>query len=99
MTDDAVWLDEVPAGLVCMGCQEPIVQGENGCIYPTGFATHRECSLRGAIGGIGHLVDHAFYCSGIGPDAGLSYRESAKLVWEWHVNGRRYSKFDLQLRL
>lgn len=98
VTDDAVWLDAVPPGLTCMSCQEPIVEGEDGCIFPTGFATHRECSLRSALGGIGHIVDHQFFCRGeLGPDAGLGYRESAKLVWEWHVNGRRYSRVDLEL--
>lgn len=98
MTDDAVWLDTVPPGLVCMSCEEAIVEGENGAIMPTGFATHRECALRSALGGIGHLVDHGFYCRGeLGPDAGLSYRLSALLVWEWH-HGRRYSRVDLELR-
>lgn len=93
MTDDAEWLDEVPPGLTCMTCREPIRQGENGAIMPTGFATHRECSLRGAMGGIGHLVDHARFC-GKDPDAGLSTRTSALLVWRW-FHGERFTPQDL----
>jgi hypothetical protein len=45
---------------------------------------HRECSLREVLGGIGHLLDHKYYCRGLhDPDAGLTYRESALLVWTW----------------
>jgi hypothetical protein len=54
---------------------------------PSGFAQHRECSLRSVMGGIGHIVDHARYCHGdLGTDAGLPYRVSALLVW-MHLQG------------
>lgn len=83
ITDDAEWLDEVPEGLVCMSCEEPIIQGENGAIMSTGFAVHRECSLRAVMGGIGHVTDHERWCVGEhDPDAGLTYRESALRVWD-----------------
>lgn len=42
---------------------------------------HRVCLLRDAMGGIGHLLDHQFFCLGTGdPDAGLTYYQSARLV-------------------
>lgn len=42
---------------------------------------HRECALRSAIGGIGHLLDHQHFCKERGdPDAGLDLRTSALLV-------------------
>lgn len=97
VTDEAEWLDAVPTELTCMGCQEHFKAGDNGAIMPNGFAQHRECGLRGVLGGIGHLVDHAYYCrSEYGPDAGLSYRLSALLVWGWHVEGRRLARRDLE---
>lgn len=65
----------------CTLCQEPIAPGDverNGSV---GFVAHTECSLRSVIGGIGHLLDHAHFCHGpLGPDAGLTFRESAMLV-------------------
>jgi len=48
-----------------------------------GDPMHRVCSLRGVIGGIGHLLDHDHFCVELhDPDAGLSYRISALLVDE-----------------
>jgi hypothetical protein len=45
---------------------------------------HQECGLREVLGGIGHLLDHEHFCLTLhDPDAGLTYRESAKLVWSW----------------
>jgi hypothetical protein len=45
---------------------------------------HVACGLRSVVGGIGHLVDHAYWCGERGdPDAGLTYRESALRVVEW----------------
>jgi hypothetical protein len=42
---------------------------------------HRACAMREVTGGIGHLIDHDRYCVRDGdPDAGLSYRESARCV-------------------
>jgi len=81
VTDDAEWID-VPLDLSCMYCRQRFMLWDSGAVMPNGFAQHRECSLRSVLGGIGHLVDHDVYCKGeLGPDAGLSYRESAMLVW------------------
>jgi hypothetical protein len=45
---------------------------------------HSECGLREVLGGIGHLIDHEHYCLVMhDPDAGLTYRESARLVATW----------------
>lgn len=42
---------------------------------------HRACSLRSALGGIGHLLAHDYWCTQRhDPDAGLTYRQSALLV-------------------
>ncbi len=43
---------------------------------------HMECDLRSAIGGIGHLNGTCSCYDGAGghPDAGLSYRDSARRV-------------------
>jgi hypothetical protein len=96
MTDDAEWID-VPVGMTCMFCRAPIAEGDNGAIMPTGLVQHRECSLRAVMGGIGHLVDHAHYCgSQHGPDAGLTFRASALLVWAWWTEHRRITREDLE---
>jgi hypothetical protein len=72
------------------------VDGDNGAVMPTGFVQHRECSLRAVWGGIGHHVDHERYCHGeLGPDAGLSYRESALLVWRHTVERRPVTDVEL----
>jgi hypothetical protein len=48
------------------------------------LVAHRECLLRSALGGIGHLIDHEHFCRvKHDPDAGMTYRESAKLVDVW----------------
>lgn len=47
-------------------------------------AVHPECMLRMALGGIGHLTDHAYWCGERkDPDMGLSFRESALAVDQW----------------
>jgi hypothetical protein len=87
VTDGADWI-EAPTDLACCHCEERFREGDNGAIMPTGLAHHRECSFRIAVGGIGHLVDHARYCrSALGTDAGLSARQSALLVWRHKVDG------------
>lgn len=45
---------------------------------------HPECGMRMAVGGIGHLIDHDRWCiERSDPDAGLTYRQSARLVYTW----------------
>jgi hypothetical protein len=78
--------------VICALCEEPILEGEDRAnVRP--MNAHRECMLRNVIGGIGHLIDHEHFCSGVGPDAGLDYRTSALLVdvWIWRkgVDGKK----------
>jgi hypothetical protein len=97
VTDDAEWLDSAPTDMACMYCQEAFVEGDNGAVMPTGHAQHRECSLRSVWGGIGHHIDHARYCGGeLGPDAGLTYRQSALLVWRNVVDKKPTTEADLE---
>lgn len=45
---------------------------------------HRECLLRVALGGIGHLEDHAHWCEEMNdPDGGRTLRQSALEVDAW----------------
>lgn len=75
----------------CIFCEEDILPNEktsHGSIFDhTGKSrlSHVECGYRSAVGGIGHLLDHAKWCSGpdSDPDAGLTYRQSSKLVWAY----------------
>ena len=75
--------------MICPLCWEQIGEGEElalGGIWVEGNyrRAHRECALRNVLGGIGHLRDHALWCiERKDPDAGLSFRESAKLVDGW----------------
>jgi hypothetical protein len=42
---------------------------------------HRICLLRSALGGIGHLLDHQYWCNEVeDTDAGLTRLESARCV-------------------
>jgi hypothetical protein len=96
LTDVAEWI-EVPLELSCMHCVERFRAGENGAVFPTGYAAHRECHLRAVMGGIGHHVDHAHYCrSALGPDAGLTRRQSSLLVWSVLVDRKTVTRDDLE---
>jgi hypothetical protein len=69
--------------MICVHCNEPILEGEDRADI-INMDSHRECSLRCVLGGIGHLIDHAHFCrSELGPDAGLDYRTSALMVDVW----------------
>ena len=70
----------------CQLCNEPCDEPFDGVITMYG---HRECFLRDAVGGIGHLIAHEYWCSTRGdPDAGLTYRQSALLCDAYmHVVG------------
>lgn len=96
ITDGAEWVP-VPLGLFCMYCREAFREGDSGSIMETGYAQHRECSLRGVMGGVGHQVDHARYCRGeLGTDAGLTYRQSAWLVWRHMTGGPAVTEEELE---
>jgi hypothetical protein len=94
---DAAIVDEAvpvptPVGELCMYCREAVQEGDQGTINAGGWIGHRECGLRNVLGGIGHLVDHLRYCKGdLGPDAGLTRRQSALLVWERFTLGRVFT--------
>lgn len=74
----------------CGLCEEPVQDGDEG---PTPLhtpegprVTHRACMLREVIGGIGHLIAHDYWCVVHGdPDAGLTRRQSAQLVWTYSL--------------
>jgi len=72
-------------GTNCALCGEAILPEEDA--RPVGGrdrGAHRECLLRAVVGGIGHLEDHAYWCTYRGDtDAGHTYRESARLVDDW----------------
>jgi hypothetical protein len=94
-TDGATPID-VPTHLSCMYCHEPFVDGDDGAVQTNGWAQHKECALRSVMGGIGHHVNHERYCHGeLGPDAGLRYRVSAILVWDWY-HGVRVTETALE---
>lgn len=73
----------------CPLCWEPVSPGDArygqriGGLAGNRIA-HRECLLRTVIGGIGHLTDHAYWCTERhDPDGGRTYRQSALEVDEW----------------
>lgn len=68
--------------MICAYCSEAILPGEDRADI-SNMDAHRECALRSALGGIGHLLDHAHFCRGVGPDAGLDHRTSALMVDIW----------------
>lgn len=42
---------------------------------------HRECMLATVVGGIGHVLDHSYWCVvQADPHAGMAFRHSAKCV-------------------
>ena len=62
----------------CELCGEPCDAAFEGVVT---MHAHRECLLRDVMGGIGHLIAHDYWCRDRhDPDAGLTYRQSAKLV-------------------
>ena len=68
--------------MICHLCEEEIQGGEDR--VPGNLPAHRECALREVLGGIGHLLDHAHFCRTLhDPDAGMTYRESARMVALW----------------
>jgi hypothetical protein len=66
---------------VCVLCDEPITDYDAWMPLNSAQLAHHECSLRSVLGGIGHLIAHDYWCQEPrhDPDAGLTYRQSAKL--------------------
>lgn len=92
--DEATQSNTYPLGEKCLLCGEVIVEGESGTYVNvmgtrgrlgssvTTEPAHKECSLRSVLGGIGHHLNHSHFCQVLhDPDAGVSYRQSALLVW------------------
>jgi hypothetical protein len=79
--------------MICPFCSEDICAGdrEGQPISVDGILrrAHAECGLRSVVGGIGHLTNHDYWCiEHHDPDAGLSYRESARQVFAyWKERG------------
>lgn len=74
----------------CMLCDEVVVVNDlidtEGILQNVVRANpsqwmHRECGLRSALGGIGHVLAHEYWClQRNDPDAGLTFRQSAIMV-------------------
>lgn len=68
--------------MICDLCHEPITEDDyRAPVRP--LVAHAECSLRSVAGGIGHHLNHEYWCLQMhDPDAGLTYRESARRIWQ-----------------
>jgi hypothetical protein len=65
----------------CVMCDELIEEWDAWAPLNSQQYAHHECSLRMALGGIGHQIAHEYWCQQMhDPDAGLTYRQSAKMV-------------------
>ena len=67
----------------CVLCEEPIAVTDK---LVSRLIAHRECLLRTAVGGIGHLENHEYWCLEVGdPDGGRSSHQSALECDDWVV--------------
>lgn len=67
---------------ICVLCDEAILERFDAWVplNPAQYV-HYECSLRSVMGGIGHQIAHDYWCvQQHDTDAGLTYRQSAKMV-------------------
>ena len=66
----------------CPLCGKLVVRDTRQLQTPEGpRLAHRVCMLRDAMGGIGHLIAHDYWCTERNdPDAGLTRYQSAQLV-------------------
>lgn len=76
----------------CPLCDEPVdpAADQQEISTPEGrMSAHRECLLREVLGGIGHLLDHEYWCNQMhDPNGGMTHRQSALAVDEWvHLHG------------
>ena len=109
-----------PVGRRCVLCGEEIADGDRGTVGVVVHdsaegplwshePTHVECATRNVLGGAGHLLTGPHRPGQCDADGGLSYRESARLVWDWVqqmgttniLNANRFPKVqaDLQRQL
>lgn len=74
--------------MICELCGESLEEQDRSPLRP--LMAHQECAVRSVMGGIGHHLNHDYWCLEVGdPDAGLSFRESARQVWRLVVEGER----------
>lgn len=80
----------------CLHCQEPFAEydtvvgvaimqaaGVFGVFVPA--LAHLECDYRAKVGGIGHHLNHDYWCDQMhDPDGGRTYRQSALEVAAGH---------------
>jgi len=65
----------------CVLCDEPIETHDAWVPLNKAQYAHHECSMRSVLGGIGHQLGHLYWCQQMhDTDAGLTYRQSAKMV-------------------
>lgn len=90
-----------PVGTLCAWCGEAIADGDQGIINLQGYTWHRDCHLRGAIGGYHHLMGACTCCGGTEPPDPpyLTRRVAAALavqVWErqHHICPVNYELLD-----
>lgn len=82
---------------ICAMCGEPgpdLFRGTEVVTQEGVKHAHAACLLRNAIGGIGHLIAHNYWCVQKGdPDAGLTYYQSARLASEYiNLIGHRHTE-------
>lgn len=85
---------QAPIGMECWRCRDPIAEGESG-VMPDDVLRwerpmHRECFLRGIVGGLNHQLRRCTCCGGDQPPdpPELTRREAAKQAveaWERKV--------------
>jgi hypothetical protein len=68
--------------MICVYCDEPILPTDAWSPLNAVQNGHYECGLREVMGGIGHHLAHEYWCGEPhhDPDAGLTRRQSAKMV-------------------
>lgn len=66
---------------ICILCDEGIAPYDAWVPLNPVQQAHHECSLRSVMGGIGHHIAHEYWCIvRKDPDAGFTWRQSAKMV-------------------
>ena len=95
--DDPKLLVETPVGDRCLYCEETIVEGDSGCIFPyldsegpRLIAEHRECFLRHIFGSVGHQRGKCSCYGGTEEDPeGMTKREAARAAVRFFVDDRK----------
>ena len=66
---------------ICVYCDEAILPHDAWTPLNAAQYGHYECGLREVMGGIGHHLGHEYWCKQQhDTDAGLTHRQSAKMV-------------------